>query len=188
MINDPADHTWLPHQTQDNTLQWILMLNLEKMALSSEPADMPIQYNRTQPIIIPRSWKESEYNRCFEGLTLLQRITSQAPIAVHGLCLEYGQASFKLLLLLLRILAMPRVVVNLCGQLQPDESLLAKQTLASQAYLLKNLPEDISARKTLLQMHTTNTIEYWRDILELVIQTYRDLELREGFIVLGCVG
>ncbi|KAI5186774.1 hypothetical protein NEHOM01_1694 [Nematocida homosporus] len=178
MINDPADHIWLPHQTQDNTLQWILMLNPEKMALSNDSA-----YNPIQCIIIPKSWKETEYNRCFEGLTPLQRITGQAPMVVLGLCLEYGQASFKLLLLLLRILAMPRVEVHLYGQLQPDESHQAKQTLASQAYLLNGLPEDISARKTLLHIHTLNTIEYWRDILELVIQTYRDLELRGGAII-----
>ncbi|KAI5186709.1 hypothetical protein NEHOM01_1648 [Nematocida homosporus] len=178
MINDPVDHTWLPHQTQDNTLQWILMLNPEKMALSNEPARKPIQYNRTQPIIIPKSWKETEYNRCFEELTPLQRITGQAPVAVLGLQLEYGQASFKLLLLLLRILSMPRVEVDLYGHLQLDESHQARQMLAGIDYLLENLPDDISGRKTILHIHTPGPTNYWGEF-GLIIHAYRNLDLKK---------
>ncbi|KAI5187045.1 hypothetical protein NEHOM01_1890 [Nematocida homosporus] len=173
LIKDPLDHTWISLQTR-NTTGWILVLSPEQMALNNEPAHLP-----PQNITIPESWKENEYNNCFEDLAPLRKITSQAPVVVRGLRLEYGQASFKLLLLLLRILSMFRVEIHLYGHLQLDESLQTEQILVSLAYLLNGLPENISARKTLLQMHTTNTIEYWREILKLVIQTYKDLELRK---------
>ncbi|KAI5187717.1 hypothetical protein NEHOM01_2317 [Nematocida homosporus] len=124
-------------------------------------------------------WDKNEYNNCCQDLDHLQKVTSQAPIVIQGLQLEYGQASFKLLLLLLRVLDMPRVEIHLYGHLRLDESLQTEQILDGIDYLLNGLPENISARKTLLQIHTTNTIEYWRDILKLVIQAYSRLDLKK---------
>ncbi|KAI5184833.1 hypothetical protein NEHOM01_0435 [Nematocida homosporus] len=174
IIDQNTDVTWITHQSQYNTTSWSLILNLDQMALNSEPVHRPIYR-----IVIPKSWDKNEYNNSCQDLGVLQKLTGQAPVVVHGLCLDYGPASFKLLLLLLRILNMPRVEIRMNSQVLHSEDIQTTRMLAGIDYLLDDLPEDISGRETLLRVHTPNTVEYWREILKLVIQTYSKLELRK---------
>ncbi|KAI5184829.1 hypothetical protein NEHOM01_0431 [Nematocida homosporus] len=163
VISSAADHTWTEYSYADGQSEWVLELNTE--------AILPVissNYNNYHVIGVWERWGEKDYDQCVEDLRSLRVIKSAIPVRILGLKMEYAQKAGRLLLLLMRVLDVPRLSIDWLDPTEEGDAL----DLEDMRAWVANIPPHIKRRPTTFHMFKAGRGRRWDPFFALVNESY----------------